>query len=195
MCNFFSFCGDNHGNWLYADWEERVALNHQDVDSHTAILTRAKVPPKKQERWSFYEYYPLTKVFATDKAVEGHDVEAARNWVAALDWKTIIKPLVIKPVINPFEVKPPKKIAKTHIKLLHTWASVRASVRASVWASVGDSVWAYISTFFDIPYKYDFSSTVRLWERGLVPSFDGKTWRLHGGKNAKVLYAESKEGV
>ena len=90
------------------------------------------------------------------------------------------------------------------------WASVRDSVRASVWdsvwdsvgdsvgysvwdsvwdsvrASVGDSVWAYISSFVDIKYKYDFSSAIKLWEKGLVPSFDGKIWRLHG-KGGKIL--------
>ena len=75
-------------------------------------------------------------------------------------------------------------------------ASVRASVRASVWASVGasvvDSVGAYVSTFFDIDYKYDFSSAIKLWEAGFVPSFDGKTWRLHSGKDAKIVYEWTK---
>jgi len=76
------------------------------------------------------------------------------------------------------------------------WASVRDSVGASVWASVGNSVrasvgasvWAYISSFFNIEYKADFSSAIKLWESGLVPSFDGTTWRLHSGKSADVVY-------
>jgi len=80
------------------------------------------------------------------------------------------------------------------------WASVgdsvRASVGASVWASVGDSVgasvrasvWAYCSSFVDIEYQYDFSSAIKLWELGLVPSYDEKVWRLHGGKGAKILW-------
>jgi hypothetical protein len=25
-----------------------------------------------------------------------------------------------------------------------------------------------------------------------VPSYDGKTWRLHTGKNAKIVYEESE---
>ena len=83
--------------------------------------------------------------------------------------------------------------------------SVRDSVGASVWdsagASVGDSVWdsvgAYISSFFDIPkWKYidheegvnPFQPCIDLWNMGLVPSFDGTTWRLHGGKKAEILY-------
>jgi hypothetical protein len=28
----------------------------------------------------------------------------------------------------------------------------------------------------------------KLWEAGLVPSFDGEMWRLHSGKNADVVY-------
>ena len=98
-------------------------------------------------------------------------------------------------------------------------ASVRASVRASVWdsvwdsvgdsvwdsvrASVGDSVWAYCGSFFLLPRdtwkytenirtdEYPFLPLVKLWEMGLVPSFDGKLWRLHGGPDAKILW----EGV
>jgi hypothetical protein len=62
-------------------------------------------------------------------------------------------------------------------------------VRDSVW----DSVWAYISSFFNIKYEYDFSPCVELWEQGLVPTFDGTTWRLHSGKKAKVVYEISKD--
>ena len=82
-------------------------------------------------------------------------------------------------------------------------ASVRASVGYSVRASVWDSVWAYTGTLFLLPRgtwkyteniktdDYPFLPLVKLWEQGLVPSFDGKTWRLHGGENAKILW----EGV
>jgi hypothetical protein len=79
-------------------------------------------------------------------------------------------------------------------------ASVRASVRDSVRASVRDSVWAYTGTFFILPRdswkytehiktdEYPFLPLVKLWEQGLVPSFDGNVWRLHGGKDATVLW-------
>ena len=76
------------------------------------------------------------------------------------------------------------------------WDSVRDSVRDSVWDSVGasvwDSVWDYVATFFAITHKYDFSPSQKLWERGLVPSFDGTNWRLHGYKG-KILYTTTKE--
>jgi len=227
MCQFFSFCGDGHGNYLYADWKERKALKFQECDSHSSILTRSGIPAEKQDRYSMYEYNPLTKYFNVDRGVDKHDHEAARNWVEARDWKYIVKHLIVKPIIHPFTIKHPK-ITETDKKLLRKWASVRASVwdsvrdsvwasvgasvRASVWNSVGDSVWnsvrasvwdsvgnsvwdsvwasvwGYISSFFSIKYKYDYSPCIRLWESGLVPSFDGKTWRLHGGKDAKVMY-------
>ena len=98
------------------------------------------------------------------------------------------------------------------------WASVRDSVCDSVWDSVGDSVWdsvcdsvgcsvrdsvwdsvwAYTGSFFRLPTwknidhakgTYPFQSCVTLWNQGLVPSFDGTTWRLHGGKKAEVLFS------
>ena len=82
--------------------------------------------------------------------------------------------------------------------------SVGDSVWASVWASVRDSVrdsvWAYTGSFFALKRSgwkntdrvqgngYPFASAVKLWDQGLVPSFDGKKWRLHGGPNGKTLW-------
>jgi len=54
-------------------------------------------------------------------------------------------------------------------------------------------VWGYVSTFFSIEYKSDFSSAVKLWEAGLVPSYDGKIWRLHSGEKADVVYEWTPE--
>jgi len=78
------------------------------------------------------------------------------------------------------------------------WDSVRDSVRDSVWDSVRDSVWAYIGSFFPnikewkyIKRKrglYPFQPAVELWKRGLVPSFDGKLWRLHSGEKAEIVW-------
>jgi hypothetical protein len=94
------------------------------------------------------------------------------------------------------------------------WDSVRDSVRGSVgysvgysvgdsvWGSVRDSVGAYIGSFFILPVwkyikhscgKYPFAPCVQLWNLGLVPSFDGTTWRLHGRPKAAVLFEISAE--
>ena len=74
------------------------------------------------------------------------------------------------------------------------WASVGASVGASVWASVG----AYISSLFPHIQKWEyidhkegvnpFQSGIDLWKSGFTTSFDGKTWRLHTGLDAKIVY-------
>ena len=55
-------------------------------------------------------------------------------------------------------------------------------------ASVGDSVWAYTSTFINADYKFNFAVMNNLYERGLVPSFDGKIWRLHSGTKAEIVW-------
>jgi len=153
--------------------------------------------------------------------------------------------------VHPFKIKPPQKIAKSHLDLLKKWtsvrvsvwvsaggsawssirASVRGSIKASVWdsvwnsvrdsvwtyvrASIGDSIrafpgdcvwtsvvgsiWAYCGYIFTPVVKkwkyvehkegeYPFQPAVDLWKMGLVPSYDGKLWRLHGGEDAKVLW-------
>ena len=40
---------------------------------------------------------------------------------------------------------------------------------------------------------YPFQPAVTLWEMGLVPSFDGRTWRLHGGPDGRVLWEDHNE--
>lgn len=91
------------------------------------------------------------------------------------------------------------------------WESVRRSAWASysivelavqggpwmsVWWSIREIVWAYVSSFFNLQkWKYvehqlgvnPYQPYIDLWEAGLVPSFDGKTWRLHGHKG-KIVY-------
>jgi hypothetical protein len=80
--------------------------------------------------------------------------------------------------------------------------SVGDSVWGSVWDSVGtsvrDSVWAYMSSFFTIanwkyinhePCNNPFQPCIDLWHLGLVPSYDGTTWRLHKMcDSANVVY-------
>jgi len=77
-------------------------------------------------------------------------------------------------------------------------ASVGASVGDSVWDSVGASIWAYISSIFPNIKKWKyidhkeginpFQPCIDLWNAGFVPSYDGKTWRLHSGKHAEIVY-------
>ncbi len=210
MCKFFSFVTepDRHPNErFYFDWDYRKKyLKKDDADSHDHIINYFKLHP---DNVNGYEYNPLTKRFEIDtKRNEINDYVQAEKWVRELNFKTIVEPLIIKPIINPFKLKAVKKPTQEQIELLKIWAfvqdsvgasvrdsvgasmwaSVRDSVGASMWDSVGASVWAYISTFIDTKYKFDSSSSNKLWESGIVPSFDGTIWRLHSGKKAKIIY-------
>lgn len=91
-----------------------------------------------------------------------------------------------------------KKVTQKEIDLLKQWDSVRDSVRASV----RDSVGAYISSLFPNINKWKyinhstgvnpFQPCIDLWNSGFVSSFDGKIWRLHTGKKAKIVYEWNK---
>ena len=195
-----------------------------------------------EDRCNKYEYNPLTKAFTVDQINSNRDdSEAAEKWANRQDFKKIVEPLIVKPIVNPFGLPKVEQVTDEQIGWLKVWASVRASVRASVgasvwnsvgdsvwdsvwasvwasvrnlvgasvwdsvgasvwdlvwasvWASVRASVWAYVSAFFAIDYEHDFSSAVKLWEAGLVPSFDGRTWRLHSGTKADVAYEWTPE--
>ena len=83
------------------------------------------------------------------------------------------------------------------------WDSVRGSVWGSVLDSVRGSVYAYIGSLFPNIKKweyidhpdgvYPFQPAVDLIHRGFVPSFDGKVWRLHSGKDMKVIYERGEK--
>jgi hypothetical protein len=199
MCEFFSFLTEpnSHPNQrFYFDWKYRK--HHlKDDDSHDSHSTIARHFKLNEDACNKYEYNPLTKKFVIDQTnSDTDDSVQAEEWVANLDFKKVVKTLLIKPIVNPL-LLPAKEITEDDVQLLKQWASVRASVGASVWASVGasvwDSVWAYISSFFDIKYDHDFSPCVKLWESGLVPSFDGTAWRLHSGENAKAVFEIEKD--
>ena len=191
MCNFFSFVTDpvNHpAEYYFLDWEYRKEnLEADDADSHSHICKEFNL---REDTCNKYEFNPLTKRFVIDQInAERDDSEAAQKWANRLDFKTVVEPLIVKPIINPLKLPKVEKPTDEQIGWLKEWASVRASVGNSV----GDSVWAYISSFFAIDYKYDFSSAVKLWETGLAPLFDGTAWRLHSGEKADVVYEWAPE--
>lgn len=89
-------------------------------------------------------------------------------------------------------------ITDEHIKLVHDWASVWKSAWKSVgesvegevwdevwdkvwgeaWGEVWESVWASVGAYVS-SLSHDYQPAVDLWRQGLVPSYDGKVWRLH----------------
>lgn len=246
MCNFFSVTSDGKGNIKYFDWEQRQKILTEELtddgniiypDSHTSINSFYGYQGEEEDIRNKYEYNPLTGKFTMDEINSLDDSKEVEEKVRALDFKTIVEPLIIKPIVKPFEIEPPKEITEEHVSLLKQWSSVRDSVRYSVvdsvrdsigysvrnsirnsigdsvwdsvrdsvvdsvvdsvWYSVRDFIYAYISSFFYIkkweyidhePYQNPFQSAIDLWEMGLVASYDGKIWRLHGGKDGTVMY-------
>ena len=212
MCKFFSFDTDAKGNYFYFNWQKRQELlkgnpDNYNPDSHTSIATFHGFRSELEDGLNKYEYNPLNKLFTIDKINVNNDAIDAEKWVRQLDFKSIIEPLIIKPIIHPLKITAPA-VDMHVINLLINWDSVGASVwdsvratvgdsvRDSVWATVRDSVWdpvrdsvrAYVLSFFGLKYNCDFSSIVKLWEMGFVPSYDGKIWRLHAGENATIVY-------
>jgi hypothetical protein len=67
---------------------------------------------------------------------------------------------------------------------------VRGIVFEDVWKFTGvmgcEAMYAYITSFFNVPLKYAYGKIIELWESGYVPRFIPKPvfsnneWRLHG---------------
>jgi hypothetical protein len=202
MCDFFSFITiPDKKKCLYFNWEQRKAMGLTPAcDSHSHILMHYGV---ETDNFNAYEYNPLTKMFVVDAINGKDDSKQAKKWVSGFDWKTIVEPLIIKPIVNPFEL-PERTVTNDDIELLKQWATVEATVGATVrdtveatvgatvWDTVWNTVWAYVSSFSDVVYPYDYSPAIKLWEQGLVPSFDGKTWRLHTGNDAHIVYEKDR---
>ena len=147
MCNFFSFVTepDSHsGERFYFDWNYRkdhLKDDPQPSDSHSSICKHFGLT---EDICNKYEFNPLTKKFVIDRINHIDDRIQAEEWVNNLDFKKIVEPLIIKPIVNPFDLPIIEVPTKEHILLLKEWASVWASVGDSVWASVWDSVWASV---------------------------------------------------
>ena len=173
MCKFFSFVTEpeNHGGQrFYFDWDYRKDNLSDGNDSHSTICEHFKL---KEDVCNKYEYNPLLFTFEVDQInSQVDDRIQAEDWVRKLDFKKVVEPLIIKPIVSPFELPVVDEPTKAQIALLKKWASVGA----------------YASGYFNIKYSHDFSANNKLWEYGLVPSFDGTTWRLHSGKDAKIVY-------
>jgi hypothetical protein len=225
MCMFFSAVSDGKGKVYYFDSKLRAKCKSKELnyepDSHTSIADYFGFKGEAEDKLNKYEYNPLTKEFTIDQLNTTNDSQEVERVYKGLNFKKIVPELIVKPIVNPFELPEVKKVTKQDILNLKKWANVEDSVWDSVWDSVGgsvrdsvwdsvwdsvrdsvwdsveDSVWAYISTFFNIPKwkgikhkKGDnpFAIILKLWDKGLVPSFDGTTWRLHTGKKAKIIF-------
>jgi len=73
---------------------------------------------------------------------------------------------------------------------MEIWNSVSKTIgnKDSMWDSVLNSVIGYLESFFNIEHSIDIESLNKLWNMGLIPSFDGNIWRLHTGKNGNIVF-------
>ena len=206
MCKFFSLVSQGDSKPLYFDAKIRKQIiakkkvngvSYESTDSHTSIADYFGHKCLDEDKLNKYEYNVWTKKIEIDHLGAKDDSKAIKDFCDNLDWTTIVPELKIKPIINPFKDIQTLEVTKADIKLLKEWASVRDSVWDSVWDSVRDSVWdsvwAYIATFIDTKYKYNLKPAQKLWERGLVSSFDGTDWRLHGAGGKEVYRISAKE--
>ena len=202
MCEFFSCISNGQGSIWYFNWELRKKCLSGELDyspdSHSSIADYFGFEGDKEDRMNKYEFNPLTGKFTIDQINGKDDSEVVERKLRKLDFMTIVPSLRIKEIYHPFRQVPvAPEVTPEMIELLQRWASVWASVRASVRASVWDSVWAYTASFFPeiTEWKYveklgpnPWEPCQKMWEMGVVPSFDGKTWRLHAGEKAEVIY-------
>jgi len=237
---FFSFITTQDKQKFYFNWKQRKELKFsKDCDSHSYIAKYLQ--ENELHKW---EYNPLTQrlIFGMEHKIFEEDESQVLAWCKELDFKTIVEPLIIKPIIDPRKVikqewtKEDEENLRKWISVVNSmgisvWDSVRAFVDAStgaskcdyvedsiqdaVWDSVEDvvrdsminserdsigtpmktlvwnsviiSIWAYISSFFNISEFKKYRCYVALWERGFVPSFDGTIWRIHQGKDMAVI--------
>lgn len=157
---------------------------------------------------ALYPVHPLRIQRSGD--VTEHEKELLRQWASVVAsvkysvfnsvWYSVLSSVL------PSLVWDSMKCSVMDAVLDYVWNPVRCSVENSMWDSVSDSMlssvwnsmWAYIGSLFPCvrqwkyidhaPGEYPFQSGADLWRAGLVPSFDGKTWRLHAGPNAEVVY-------
>jgi len=208
MCKAFSCIIDSQGT---VTWK-------LGIDGHTVLAELGGYTDRTLGEFAKIEIIPKNGDYLNPDSWEYHvDESPVPKWCGTKEkelclaahkkWlKKLEKFINRHPIVHPFKLAPPATIQPKHIRLLKKWdsvgASVRDSVRDSVRASVGDSVWdsvwAYIGSFFNIPVwkyvkhpkgKYPYQPLVTLWNAGLVPSFDGTTWRLHGGPEAAILFS------
>lgn len=209
----WKFGVDSHDEIL-----KQYGIRDQNVEPDELEFARVEVTPDNgdylfPDRWTLRVDERIKPKWFT-ASYELFVMDEHKKWVAELD-RVLIRKKIINPLSLECKSVTEDDVALLRV-WASIWASVRDSVcdsvcysvcysvwdsvRDSVCYSVRDSVWGYIGSFFSLPKekwlncqnvpfkKYPFESVVELWERGLVPSFDGTTWRLHGGKNAAVLW-------
>lgn len=128
MCMFFSFCTEPNyhpGERFFLDWNLRKLSKYRNSgDSHSRICN---VFGLAEGICNKFEFNPFTREFTVDKInSEVNDSVQAEKWVRSLDFKNIIPALILKPIIDPFEISVPDEPTVETLKLLKKWAAKKS---------------------------------------------------------------------
>jgi len=184
---------------------EYMKLGSPLSDDEVKALCR-KIEPELRYKLS-EALYPVNPLLLPKTTVNDEDIELLKQWYRVRKnavnsiWDSVVNSVwksIIDSVVHNVRDSVVNSVWDSIID------SVVHNVRDSVVNSVWDSVSAYIGSLFpninkwkDKNHeqgKYPFQSAVNLWYRGLVPSFDGKIWRLHSGEKAEVVWQEPEIG-
>jgi hypothetical protein len=203
MCHAFSCLVMKNGNVIWEagidshdDLEEKYKVRDTGKSNEPLKFARVKIVPDNGKKYP-YLYPELKWQLNIDERVKpdwwsGEFAQKAQ--VAFEQWKSQIYQFKYEQIRNPINPLGKKRKPNSNdIQLLKQWASVWASVRASVSEYFPNiKQWRYIQHEVGTnPYQ----CVIDLWDRGLIPSFDGKIWRLHSGKRASIVYEISKQDL
>jgi hypothetical protein len=194
--------------------KEKIFDEYKQRFEHMTIIRQLSVKELKQlvkvqsdkMDWDYYHaLFPYNPLQKTRKKVTKKEIELLKKWAS-------VRASVGSSVWDPVRDSVWTSVGDSWASVGRdsVWASVEdsvwtdsvwGSVWASVWDSVKDSVGAYISSLFPNikQWKYithengknPFQPCIDLWNKNLVPSYGGKTWRLHTGPKAKIIWEES----
>lgn len=144
MCKFFGLVSDGKGKPYYFDWNLRKKvlsgeLETYNPDSHTSIAEYFGFKGRKEDKLNKYEYNPFTKKLSIEQINGKDDSKEIGHFCKTLNFKKIVRPLVIKPIIYPFDIEPPK-INKKHIELVLDWIGIRSNAIRNIWEQVTDTI-------------------------------------------------------
>ena len=149
MCQFFSFVSNGKGKLYYFNWTQRQAIFNDKLfsptgqsigsaDSHSEICAFYDLDCDMVNK---YEYNPLTKHLTVDQInYHENDSLVCGREVNKLNFKKIIKPLIIKKAINPLNMKKQKIGIKGALRLLRKWVVVRDSIEGSIMEHLWQSI-------------------------------------------------------
>jgi hypothetical protein len=186
------------GNWTFK------------VDENTS--PRWITPKKKQacydalEQWKKYVYSkinleearnPINPFKLPKRIPTPEDIGLLHKWAALRHTSKEIVRDAIRDTVG--DTVGAIVIGATWDTVRHTvWDTIFPTVKTSAWDTVRDAIRAYTGSLFNIEKRgnypagtYPFQPAVDMWKHGLVPSYDGKTWRLHSGEKGEVVYKEA----